>query len=76
MHRYVRILTVVCAAGVLATTGAAFATDTSELARAAFQANERRQFPVAIGLFNKAIARRSNGACCCSAAEQPISSSG
>lgn len=56
MHRYVRTLTVVCAAVVLATTGAAFATDISELARAGFQANERRQFLVAIGLFNKAIA--------------------
>jgi tetratricopeptide (TPR) repeat protein len=56
MHRYVLRLTVVCAAVILVTIGAAFATDTSDLARAAFQANERREFPVAIGLFNKAIA--------------------
>ena len=57
MHRYIRILFGVCTAVVFALTitEAAFATDTSELARAAFQAQERGQPLVAIGLFNQAM---------------------
>lgn len=51
MHRYIRILSAACIAVVFTLTGAAFATDTSEIARAAFQAKERGQPLVAIGLF-------------------------
>lgn len=56
MHRYIRILSAACIAFVFALTGTAFATDTSEIARAAFQAKERGQPLVAIGLFNQAMA--------------------
>ena len=56
MHRCIRILSAACIAVVFALTGAAFATETSELARAAFQAKERGQLLVAIGLFNQAMA--------------------
>jgi len=56
MHRCIAILSAVCIAVVFALTGAAFATETSELARAAFQAKERGQPLVAIGLFNQAMA--------------------
>ena len=55
MHRNVRAISVVCALILFSITGAASAVDTAELARAAFEAKERGQFLVAIGLFNEAM---------------------
>lgn len=54
MHRTVRAISVVCTLILFSITGA-LAADTPELARAAFQAKERGQFLVAIGLFNEAM---------------------
>lgn len=56
MSRCIRALFVAFTALVLAMSAEASATDTSEVAQAAFQAKERGQLLMAIGLFNKAIA--------------------
>ena len=55
MYRCIRTLSVVCAALAFAMTAAASAPDTSEVARAAFEAKDRGQFLMAIGLFNQAM---------------------
>ena len=56
MYRCIRTLSVVCVVLVVAMTAVASANDTSEVARAAFQAKDRGQFLMAIGLFNQAMA--------------------
>jgi len=55
MYRCIQTLSVVCAVLVFAMTAVASATDTSEVARAAFQAKDRGQLLMAIGLFNQAM---------------------
>ena len=55
MHRNVRAISVVCTLMLFSISGAASAADTAELARAGFEAKERGQFLVAIGLFNEAM---------------------
>ena len=55
MHHNLRAISVVCTLIRFSITGVALAADTPELARAAFQAKERGQFLVAIGLFNEAM---------------------
>ena len=55
MHRNARALSVVCTLMLFLITDVASAADTSVLAGAAFEAKERGQFLLAIGLFNETM---------------------